>query len=475
MALDTVELARIADRVSECARTDVSGLSDEKFMEAQHEVARLRKVADSLMARFAGEAERRSGPGKPGGGLARTHGHGNANKFVANITGGSGPEARRLIQAGRAMVPDSTAGEVRKAKDKTAAPAPARFPVITAAQVSGELSLESAGIIAESLAEVSARVAAERLRELESRLVKKAKKLTATEVKRMVKRALARFDEQGLKERERQNFDNRYVAWTEDRDGMVHLTAKLDAVTAAPIRTVIDQMVTLQFRKRRDQDPQDPDKRTPGQMRADALFDLSRHALGCTEMEKSGVRTSLVVRVGLDDLNTGAGVGTIDGTDTPVSVGELRRVAGDAGVIPAVLGGNSEVLDLGTMQRRFTPAQRMALLERDGGCAMCHAPPEHCEAHHIDWWRRDNGPTDLSNGLMLCTRCHHDVHRLGWQIEIVDGHVLFLPPPDADFGREAFEGARASVELDPHAINTNTLTEQYDAWLANTAAEFSEH
>lgn len=202
MAIDTAELARIANRVSEYAHHDVSGLSDEQFMEAQLEVARLRKLADALMARFAGEAERCSGPGKPGGGLARTHAHGNVNKFVPNITGGSGPEARRLIQAGRAMVPDEPSGDVDADADRGAAPAPPRFPVITAAQVSGELSLESAGILAESLAEVSARVPAGRVRELERRLVEKAKKLTATEVKRMVKRALARLDERGLKERD---------------------------------------------------------------------------------------------------------------------------------------------------------------------------------------------------------------------------------------------------------------------------------
>jgi len=133
----------------------------------------------------------------------------------------------------------------------------------------------------------------------------------------------------------------------------------------------------------------------------------------------------------LRDLDTGHGLGSIDGTETPVSVGQLRRLAGDAGIIPEVLGDQGEVLDLGRTKRMFSRSQRLALLERDGGCAKCHAPPEHCEAHHIRWWET-GGRTDLSNGVMLCTRCHHDIHRQGWQILTHHGRVNFIPPPRID-------------------------------------------
>ncbi len=141
--------------------------------------------------------------------------------------------------------------------------------------------------------------------------------------------------------------------------------------------------------------PPEQDQRTVGQMRADALFEMCRHALGCKETDQSGVRTTIVVRMDKRDLDAGRGLGRIDGTDQPVSVGQLRRLAGDAGIIPEVLGGDSEVLDLGRTKRMFTRAQRIALVERDGGCAKCHAPPEHCEAHHIRWWDQGGG-TDLT-------------------------------------------------------------------------------
>ena len=266
------------------------------------------------------------------------------------------------------------------------------------------------------------------------------------DVRHLVAGAVARADLAGHEEREGRQHDERYIAWKEDHKGVVTFTGRLDAVTAAPIRTVIEQVVTQNFRSRRDQDPLERDQRTVGQMRADALADVCRHALGCKETDTSGVRTAMIVRMTKADMDTGQGVGSIDGTNQPVSVGELRRLAGDAGIIPAVLAGDSEVLDLGRRVRLFTPAQRLALLERDGGCAKCHAPPEHCEAHHMTWWEH-GGTTDLANGVMLCTRCHHDIHNQGWEIATQDGRVGFIPPPHIDPDRRPRLGGLAAIEI----------------------------
>lgn len=462
MAIDIAEITRLATRVSELASQELGAVSKDDVIEGQAAAAKLRRVSDALLARFVGEVDRLSQPDQPGGGLARKEGHKNTPGFVSRVTGGSDADARRLIDAGRAFAPsgevepgtlvDAAGGDADVAP---AAPPPPQYPAVAAAQVEGELSVETASIIVSGLQMLGDHVAQAEVRALEQRLVEKAKRLTATEVRTLVKRAIARADERSLKERERRIHEERYLSWKEDHNGVVTLHAKLDSVTAAPIRAAIEQVVTAQFRGRRDNDPTVEDKRTVGQMRADALFDLCKHAFGCKETAKSGVRTSIVVRMSLEDLNTGSGVGTIDGVAQPVSVGELRRLAGDAGVIPAVLSGTSEVLDLGRQRRLFSPAQRLALLERDGGCARCHAPPEHCEAHHIRWWDRDDGPSDLSNGVMLCTRCHHDVHRYGWEILVIDNTVMFIPP--GDDGGPPVVGGREAIELDPHDIVTNTV------------------
>ncbi len=58
--------------------------------------------------------------------------------------------------------------------------------------------------------------------------------------------------------------------------------------------------------------------------------------------------------------------GLCDGTR--ISAGEARRLACGAGIIPVVLGGASEPLDVGRQRRFHTKAQRIAMGIRDGGC-----------------------------------------------------------------------------------------------------------
>lgn len=355
------------------------------------------------------------------------------------MTGGTTAGTMRAIEAGLALMPDAGATPADAVPAASSSPPAPRYPAVAEAALAGDLSVDAAGLIKAGLETIGDRVSGNALHHLERRLVDKAIHLAAHEVRRLVATAVARADVRGLEERERRQHAERYVAWKEDHTGMVTFTGKLDAVTAAPIRTAIEQIVTHGFRARRDQDPTSPDQRTVGQMRADALFELCRHALGYKETDRSGIRTTIVVRMNLRALNAGRGLGSIDGVDRPIPVGQLRRLAGDAGIVPEVQGDEGEVLDLGRTARMFTRAQRIALLERDGGCAKCHPPPEYCEAHHIRWWEKGGG-TDLGNGVMLCTRCHHDVHRQGWEILARANRVDFIPPPDIDPSRQPRPG-----------------------------------
>jgi hypothetical protein len=465
---DTAHVARVTALVSELAHRDLSGLPQRELMDAHAAVARLGRLTDTLLARFAAEIAVRSTPDLPGGGLARRQGFVNAGSMVAKATGGSQADARRAIDAGLALLPAAPTQDTP------------RYPAVAEASLAGELSVDSAAIITSGLELLADRVASGTLHQIERKLVDMAKSRAAHEVRGLVARAVARADLPGHEEREKRQHEERFIAWKEDHTGMVTLQGRLDAVTAAPFRTVIEQMVTQQFRMRRDHDPRGqqpsgPDQRTVGQMRADALFDLCRHALGCRETEASGVRTTIVVRMTKRDLDAGEGLGAVDGVATPVSLGALRRLAGDAGIVPEVLGGDSEVLDLGRTQRLFSKAQRLAMLERDGGCAKCHAPPEHCEAHHIRWWDKGGG-TDLSNGVMLCTRCHHDIHRFGWEIVVHANRVSFIPPPPVDPLRRPMPGGASAIDIGDLGVPPDYWDEAgddhwHDQW--DDHAEFS--
>jgi hypothetical protein len=87
----------------------------------------------------------------------------------------------------------------------------------------------------------------------------------------------------------------------------------------------------------------------------------------------------------------------------PISAAEARRIACDAGIIPVVMGSESEVLDVGRLSRLFTPAIRKALALRDKGCAFpgCDRPVAWCDAHHVVHWAH-HGESAYTNGCLLC-------------------------------------------------------------------------
>jgi hypothetical protein len=141
----------------------------------------------------------------------------------------------------------------------------------------------------------------------------------------------------------------------------------------------------------------------------------------------------VVVTMDYDKLTAALGTGTLD-TGEPLPADTVRRLACDAKIIPALLGGNSQPLDVGRAQRTVPAALRRALVLRDGGCTQpgCDAPPGWCDAHHILHWA-DGGPTTLTNLVLLCPRHHHTTHHHGWTIRITaDGHPEFIPPPWLD-------------------------------------------
>ena len=119
---------------------------------------------------------------------------------------------------------------------------------------------------------------------------------------------------------------------------------------------------------------------------------------------------NLLVTIGLDRLIDGLGSAGLD-TGVRIGAGEARRLACNAGIIPAVLDGTSQPLDLGRTKRLHTPAQRAALaLTHDScGIAGCERPFAWCEVHHPHAWS-DGGVTELNNALPFCGHHHRRAH-----------------------------------------------------------------
>ncbi len=349
---------------------------------------------------------------------------------------------------------------------------PAVHPHVAAALHAGRISVDAAQVIITMLDRVSPRANPVEVEANEATLVEQATWLSYRNLVRAVGYAAERLDPDGKEPREEAQHRARSVTMSQDASGLFHLKGTLDPETGAPIKTAFDAYVAARLRETRGNnhpdtpgpagvgtrttgagaggtsatagvavggEPAVPDgveTRTVVQLQADALADFARHVLACDTTVPVVPAVTMVVRIELGDLrgDLGArGLASVDGVDQPLSAAAARRLACDAGLIPAVFDGSSLPLDLGRRSRTFTRAQVLALWERDGGCAFC-GQTTFVEAHHIAWWHRDHGTTDLSNGVLLCSRCHHLIHRDGWGIKMdaTTGEVSFTPPRAVD-------------------------------------------
>ncbi len=110
------------------------------------------------------------------------------------------------------------------------------------------------------------------------------------------------------------------------------------------------------------------------------------------------------------EMHPSSGAATTD-IGTQISASTARRLACQAGILPAILGGPSHILDLGRQHRFFNDHQRSALAALYDTCAAdnCDRPYSWTELHHHDPWSK-GGCTDLEKALPLCGYHHRLIH-----------------------------------------------------------------
>ena len=207
-------------------------------------------------------------------------------------------------------------------------------------------------------------------------------------------------------------------------DGCVRVTGYLTVEDAAIVGAALDPLCT----------PRATDDRTAGQRRADALVDICQLALRTGSLpDNGGEPPQLVVTVPYDLVTSELRRGVLD-TGERVSATAARRLACDAQILPVLLGGAGQPLDVGRSRRLFTGPLRRALVVRDKGCAFpqCDRPARWCDAHHVVSWL-SGGPTSVANGVLLCRRHHRVIHRGEWTVRLgADELPEFVPPTTID-------------------------------------------
>jgi Domain of unknown function (DUF222)/HNH endonuclease len=174
------------------------------------------------------------------------------------------------------------------------------------------------------------------------------------------------------------------------------------------------------------------DDRSAGQRQAEALADVCGyvldHAGSAVVPECGGHRPHVTVLVRLEDLENRARAACLD-FGGPVSPEALRMLCCDAAVVPVVLNGQGQPLDVGRATRTIPDGLRRAVAARDHGCAHpgCGRPRSWTEVHHIVPWEC-GGETKLSNLVMVCRAHHRQMHFSEWVVRIRDGLPEFIPP-----------------------------------------------
>jgi len=154
------------------------------------------------------------------------------------------------------------------------------------------------------------------------------------------------------------------------------------------------------------------DRRTPAQRRADALVDIHRFWLdhNTNVVTSGGEKPHITVTVDYHML-TGELQKLPELNGVAATPETLRQLTCDAGIIPMVLGSDSEPLDVGRKTRTIPPAIRRAVEQLYDGCAWpgCDAPLSWCDIHHKIHWA-DGGETCLNNLCPYCRKHHTAVH-----------------------------------------------------------------
>jgi len=288
------------------------------------------------------------------------------------------------------------------------------LPQVAKAFVAGEIALEHAAAIAGLVAKVGAAA----ILAYESILVDVARQAPPRQLRIACDHLHQLLDPAGDADEAARQRRQRYLAAARTTDGMVHLQGLLDAAAGEVVLTALQAAMPV---------PAQDEERTAAQRRADALIDVCAGWLAAGQAPTSGgVRPQVQVIVGLRSLQAGSPLGIPDGSllgdvpvladGQPIPVGQARRLACDAGIMPVVLGGDSEPLDVGRQSRVVPVGLRRALSLRDGGCrfAGCDRPASWCDAHHIRHWA-DGGDTSLDNTILLCA-AHHTLIHEGWRL-----------------------------------------------------------
>lgn len=361
---------------------------------------------------------------------------------------------------------------------------PPVLPATAAAQAHGLITGEHVEVIRKAVDKLPGFVDTATREKFEIDLVRTAVGVGPKELKDSAELTLFLLDQDGPEPDDTERARKRGLTKCKQRpDAMTDLTA-----TLTPEAWAVWEVIFAKYAAPGMCNPDDPEPCTSGtpsqaqidndhrslaQRQHDAMVAVGRIALMSGELgQLNGLPVSVIIRTTLQDLESRAGVG-VTGGGTVVPISDVVRMAGHANHHLAVFdGATGSALDLFRSKRVASPAQRIMLIARDGGCTKpgCTVGAYGSQAHHVvaDW--AAGGNTNVNELGLACGPDNRSVTDGGWSTHMNDlSEVEWTPPPHLETGQARLNYyyrpellLRPPDEAEPQGPNTTGSTEHTD-------------
>ncbi|MEZ0341105.1 HNH endonuclease signature motif containing protein [Mycobacterium sp. pV006] len=327
---------------------------------------------------------------------------------------------------------------------------PPVLPATAVAQAHGLINAEHVAVIRAAIAKLPGFVDAATRERFEIDLVRNAVGVGPKELKDSAALTLFLLDQDGPEPDDTDRARKRGISkCKQGSDGMTDLTASLTPEAWAVLEVIFAKFAAPGMCNPDDPQPCtsgtpsqaqiDNDHRTLAQRRHDALVAAGRIALMSGQLgQLNGLPVSIIIRTTLQDLESRAGVGTTGG-GTVIPISDVIRMAAHANHYLAVFDrATGSALNLFRAKRVATPAQRIMLIARDGGCTKpcCPVGAYGCQVHHAQADFANGGNTNVDENGLACPPDNRSVEQGGWTTRMNDRcEVEWIPPPGLDTGQ----------------------------------------
>jgi hypothetical protein len=424
---------------------DVRGLTDTELMELSDLHTRAGRVHGSAGAIVAGELAFRSRPELGGEGLARRSGYRTVENLLKTTTGAPKEQVVSVVNAGMLLAEIADEGNVDPVTGGVRHPSQPWLRVVAEGVAAGRVSVAASQSIGRGLGTPNSVITAGQL------------EAAAVE---LVGQAVAGVDADRLWRNARDLRDDLDVAGVQVREdevrglrGLTHhpLTIgggeaywRMDDETYATFVDFYDRVTSPKRGGVRFVDPGKVEKarriaddtRNYKQLASDALLHFLMVGADADPGIMLGSGAPIIrVTVAEEALVSGVGVGRIDGQAAPISIGTVKRLMENGKTLRVGFDPTGTYLEMHddplAENRLYNSKQREILAAKFGGCMDpdCDRSPSWCEAHHIQFVKRDGGKTTIANAILLCKYHHLLYHNRGYEIALDDNGTYWKIPP----------------------------------------------